>query len=386
MTDDASIPALWRLGFRPFYLAASLFAALSIVLWAAQYAGWLRAPLIGGPLAHAHEMLFGFTFAVVAGFLFTAVPNWSGRPTPRGGLLAAIVAIWVAARVLAFTPFGAATMFANMAFLLAVATGIAVPLVQSGNRRNYFFVAIVAAAACAEALTQLGSIGALAFPAMRGLQIGFDLVILIIAIVSGRVIPMFTNNAIPQAGARRLPALEKVSIAIVLLVLAADLAGLSGAPLAGVLAFAAVVHAARLALWRPLRTLRVPLVWSLDLAYAWLPIHFALRAGAELGAAPLSLAIHALTVGAIGGLTMAMMTRTARGHTGLPLRADRADVVGYSLVFAAAVLRVFGPLAAPTLQIDWIVFSAVLWASAYGLYFIAYWPRLTTPRRDGKAG
>jgi uncharacterized protein involved in response to NO len=386
MTDDASIAAVWRLGFRPFYLAASLFASVSIILWAAQYAGWMRAPLIGGPFAHAHEMLFGFTFAVVAGFLFTAVRNWSGRQTPRGGLLAAIVAIWVAARILAFTPFGVATMSANMAFLLAVAAGIGVPLVQSGNRRNYFFVAIIVAAAMAEALTQLASIGALAFPVVRGLQIGFDLVILIIAIVTGRVIPMFTNNAVPRAGARRLPTLEKASIVIVLLVLAADLAGLSGAPLAGVLTFATIAHAVRLALWQPLRTLRVPLVWSLDLAYAWLPIHFALRAASELGAAPLSLAIHALTVGAIGGLTMAMMTRTARGHTGLPLRADRADVIAYVFVFGAALLRVFGPLAAPSLQIDWIAVSAVLWASAYGLYFIVYWPRLTAARRDGKAG
>ncbi|HJU24903.1 MAG TPA: NnrS family protein [Casimicrobiaceae bacterium] len=386
MTDDVTIPAVFRLGFRPFYLAASVFAALSIVLWAAQYSGWLRAPLIGGPLAHAHEMLYGYTFAVVAGFLFTAVRNWSGRPTPRGGLLAGIVAIWVAARVLAFTPFSVATICANVAFLLAVAGGIAVPLVQSGNRRNYFFVAIVAAAAIAEALTQLGSIGALAFPAMRGLQIGFDLVILIITIVTGRVIPMFTNNAIPQAGARRLPILEKVSIAIVLLVLAADLAGLSGAPLAGVLAFAAAVHSTRLGLWRPWRTLHAPLVWSLDLAYVWLPIHFALRAAAELGRAPLSLAIHALTVGAIGGLTLAMMTRTARGHTGLPLRADGADVIAYVLVFGAALLRVFGPLVAPPLQIGWIAVSALLWASAFGLYFIAYWPRLTMPRRDGKPG
>jgi uncharacterized protein involved in response to NO len=277
-------------------------------------------------------------------------------------------------------------MCANVAFLLAVAAGIAVPLVQSGNRRNYFFVAIVAAAAAAEALTQLGSIGALAFPVMRALEIGFDLVILIIAIITGRVIPMFTNNAVPQAGARRVAAVEKVSVAIVLLVLGADLAGLSGAPLAGVLALAAVAHAMRLGLWQPLRTLRVPLVWSLDLAYAWLPIHFALRAAAELGVAPLSLAIHALTVGAIGGLTMAMMTRTARGHTGLPLRADRADVTAYVLIFGAALLRVFGPLAAPSLQIDWIALSALFWASAYGLYFIAYWPRLTAPRRDGKAG
>jgi uncharacterized protein involved in response to NO len=135
--------ALWNLGFRPFHLAASVFAALSVPLWAAQVAGWLPFAYLGSAHAHASEMIFGYTLAVVAGFLFTAARNWTGLPTPRGARLAALLAVWVAGRVLATTPYGLAAAAVDVAFPVCVAASLAIPLARSRNRRNYFLVALL---------------------------------------------------------------------------------------------------------------------------------------------------------------------------------------------------------------------------------------------------
>jgi uncharacterized protein involved in response to NO len=161
---------------------------------------------------------------------------------------------------------------------------------------------------------------------------------------------------------------------------------LEGATFAGLLAFLAAVHLGRLVLWKPWKTLRVPLVWALHAAYLWIPIHLALRALGEAGIVAAQLATHALTVGAIGGLTMAMMTRTAKGHTGVPLQASRSDVVCYALVLSAAIARVFGPMVAAERYVAWVLISAALWSLAYALYAVRYAPLLTRSRRDGQPG
>jgi len=378
--------ALWRLGFRPFYLLASVFAAASVALWTLQYTGWLRHAYLAGPLAHAHEMLFGFTLAVVTGFLFTAVRNWTGRPTPTGAALAAIAALWLAGRVLVLTPYGWAAAAANVAFPIAVAVGIGIPLFRSGNRRNYFFVALLALMAAAVAGVHLAQLGVIALPGWIGIRIALDAILFLMAVMAGRVVPMFTNNGVPGAGAQRHPAVERAALGSVLALLAADAAGISGPILIALLALATAAHALRLALWRPWNTLRAPLVWVLHVAYAWIVIHLGLRVLAELGMAIAPLATHALTIGAIGLLTIGMMTRTARGHTGRPLVADRFEVACYVLILAAAVVRVFGPAIAPSAYMGTVAFSAILWSGGYALYAVRYWPVLTRARLDGKPG
>jgi len=378
--------ALLRLGFRPFYLLASIFAALSIALWTAQYAGWLRAPYLPGPLWHAHEMLFGFTMAVVTGFLFTAVRNWTGRPTPTGALLALIALLWIAGRILVVTPLGWASAVANTAFPLAVAAGIGVPLVRAGNRRNYFFIALIVVLACAVLAVHLVQLAVLDLPGWLGIRIALDVVLFVMTVMAGRVVPMFTNNAVPGANARRLPSLEKLVLGATLAVLAADALGLEGTALVALLAVAALAHAARLALWAPGRSRRAPLVWILHAGYAWIPVHLALRAPAEAGLVPASLPTHALTLGAIGALTLGMMTRTARGHTGRDLRADGFEVACFVLVLAAAAVRVFGPLALPVRYAATVELAAVLWCAAYAIYAVRYWRALTGPRLDGRPG
>ena len=366
-----TMSAILGLGMRPFYLLAGAFAAFAIPLRALQYTGWVpRTELFW----HAHEMLFGFAFAVVAGFLLTAVRHWTQRETASGAGLAALVGLWLAARVLALFSLEAAVA-GDVVFALALAFAIGRPLVASGNRRNLFFIAVV--------LAMGGAALAFLWDARFGLALGLDLVLCVMTLIGGRVIPTFTNNAIPAAGARTLPALEIAAIASVLALLVADALSLEVAA-AVIAGCAAVAHATRLALWNPWRTRRKPILWILHAAYGWIVLHLALRALAPLDIAPGSLATHALTVGAIGALTIGMMTRTARGHTGRPLHAGAADIAAYVLVLAGAVVRVLFALLMPSGYLWWVAIAALLWSAAFAVFTVAYFPVLSRPPLDAR--
>ncbi|MFG6462399.1 NnrS family protein [Roseateles sp. DXS20W] len=378
--------ALFALGFRPFYLLASVFAALSVPLWALQFSGLLGHAYLAGPLWHAHEMLFGFTLAVIVGFLFTAGRNWTNLPTPTGGPLAALVLLWLAARVLVLTRWGVAAALANIAFPLAAAGALAVPFVRARNRRNYFFIGLLLLLAAVAAVFHLGQLGFIAVAPLPGLQVALDVVLFILTVMGGRVIPMFTNNGVPGAAATRRPVVEKAALGLVLALGVADLLGLGGWPVAAIAAAAGAAHAVRWALWQPWKTLRVPLVWVLHLAYAWIPVHLLLRAGGALDWVTPSLATHALTVGAVGGLVIGMMTRTARGHTGRALRADGFETACYVAVLLAALVRVVLPLLQPAWTLPAVQASAALWSAGFGLYAWRYWPVLSRPRVDGRPG
>ncbi len=378
--------ALWQLGFRPFYLLASFFSAISVLIWAAQYSGWLPVAFMGGAAWHAHEMLFGYTTAVVAGFLLTAVRNWTNQPTASGPSLMALVALWVCGRVLVLTPFDVAAAIVNTAFPFAVAIAIGVPLVKARNVRNYFFIGLLMLIGVLVLMVHLGLQQRFESSPQFGLQLALDVVLFIMVLMGGRVIPMFTNNAIAGARATRHALLEKLALGSVMLLFVSDLLQLHPTVLGMVALISALAHAARLYLWRPWRTTAAPLVWILHAAYAWIVVHLALRglAGLELLAG--SFAVHALTVGGIGGLTLGMMTRTARGHTGRPLQADTYEIAMYLLVQVAAIVRVFAPMAVSGLYLASIQLSGLLWATAFGLYVVRYWPVLSQPRLDGKPG
>jgi len=379
--------ALWNLGFRPFYLLAGAFAALSILFWTAQFARWTGTSVyLGDPRWHAHEMIFGYAFAVIVGFLFTAGRNWTNRPTPTGLALAAVAALWLAARVLVLTPWHDFAAIADTAFAIAASVGMAVPLLASRNRRNYFFVPLLLAFGAANLAFYLSMAGVIDFSMQRALQVALDLILFVVAVMAGRVVPMFTNNAIPGARASRRSWLEHVVLGSTLCVFAADALNLPAAVIAAIAVIAALAHAARLGLWKSWVTARYPIVWILHLSYAWIAIHLLLRALAALGLVPETLATHALTVGAIGGITIGMMTRTSRGHTGRPLRASAMETASYVLVHVGAAVRVFLPLAVPEMQLGAIVASGVLWSAAFALFTIAFWPILTRARLDGKPG
>lgn len=379
--------ALWALGFRPLYLCAGVFAALSIAAWSAHFSGgWFEgSALLQSPLWHAHEMIFGFAFAVIVGFLFTAVRNWTSQPTPTGGTLAAIVALWVAARLLLLSPWPFASATADAAFAIAAAWGIGRPIALSRNTRNAFFVVVLLAFGAANLAFHFAMAGALEVPVRRFTQLGLDLVMFVMVVMGGRVIPMFTASA-RQVRVRRVPWLEWIATGSVLALLAAGLAGLPPAALAACAGVAAVAHAARMSLWRSWATVGHPILWILHAAYAWIVAHLALRALAALELLPASAATHALTVGAIGGLIIGMMTRTARGHTGRPLVASRMETAAYALVQVAALVRVFVPLAAASLTLHAIACAGVLWTVAFGLFFLKFFPILTRARADGRPG
>lgn len=378
--------ALWNLGFRPFYLLASVFSACSVLLWAAQYTGWLPAAYLQGPLWHGHEMLFGYTMAVVAGFLLTAVRAWTGQPTPVGAPLMALALLWVAGRVLVLTPLSMLAAVVNAAFPAALAVAIAIPLLRARNVRNYFFIGLLMVMSVLVAALHLGLQGRFELPPILGLQLGLDVMLFIMAVMGGRVIPMFTNNGVPGAGAARHALVEKLALASLLLLFVVDLLQLQSGIVATVALAAAIANGVRLMLWRSWRTFTVPLVWILHAAYAWIVVYLVLRAFSGYGWLAGSYAVHALTVGAIGGLTLGMMTRTARGHTARPLLADGWELTCFLLIQVAALVRVFGGMVSASLYLPSIQVSGVLWAIAFGIYAVRYWPVLTRPRLDGKPG
>src|SRR6187455_2336876 len=209
--------ALWKLGFRPFYLLASLFSSISVLLWAAQFSGYLPATYLRGPAWHGHEMLFGYTIAVSAGFLLTAVRAWTNQPTASGGALMALAALWIAGRVLVLTPYAMPAAVLNAAFPVALAVAIGVPLYRAHNVRNYFFIGLLLLMSALVLAVHLASQGRIELPPRVGLQLGLDVVLFIMAIMGGRVTPMFTNNGVPGAGATRHPLIEKIALGAVIL-------------------------------------------------------------------------------------------------------------------------------------------------------------------------
>jgi uncharacterized protein involved in response to NO len=264
-----------------------------------------------------------------------------------------------------------------MLFAVGVAWGIGRPLLASGSRRNAFFVVVLLAIGAAGLVLQ-------AWP-QRGLALGLDLVLFVIAVVAGRVMPMFTNTAIPGANARRHAWLERAALGALLVLLAAD--ALERTYLAAAIALlAAALHAGRLALWSPMKTLGKPIVWILHLSYAWIVAHLLLRGLTGFSLVSYPLATHALTVGAIGGMTLGMMTRTARGHTARPLEAGRAEVTAFVFVQLAAIARVLVPLALPATYVWAALASGLLWCAAFVLFTVTYAPILARPRLDGQPG
>ncbi|MGZ3181438.1 MAG: NnrS family protein [Telluria sp.] len=375
---------LFALGFRPFYLLAAAFAAASVPAWVATQLGWdstLRIDLAW----HMHEMVFGFVLAVVIGFLYTAGRNWTGLWTPRGAHLAALAGLWLAGRVamLAPSPFLAAVV--DGAFLPCAAWPLYQVLKRSGNRRNMFLVGLLGLLTLANLLFHASVLGLVRLDPLRPIHGAIMLIVVIEAVIGGRVIPMFTANAVP--GARPVQHAERDRITLAL----TALAGMAWAfpfpaPLAAALAVAAAVaQLTRLAGWKPQRTLKQPLLWILHLSYAWIPLGFIALACAELGLAPLSAAVHLLAVGALAGLILGMVTRTALGHTGRALRAGRAETACYVLIQAGVLAR-FAAAIAPSWREPALVLAAACWSGAFALYFATYFPYLTAPRIDGREG
>lgn len=378
---------LFRLGFRPFYLCAAGFAVIAVPYWVAGLLGWVDLPQTMPPLLwHAHEMLFGFAVAVIVGFLLTAGKAWTGLATPRGASLAGMAGAWLAARWAALAAPYAVYALLDAVLLPWVAAVLIRVLLKSGNRRNLPLGAILVLLASTNLAFHAAAFGWLDIDPVLALYAGLALIVMIECIIAGRVIPAFTMSALPDPQLQAPPWLERAALSVTAASLAAWVLLPANAPTASGFAAAAVLHLVRLWHWQPWRTRARPILWVLHAAYVWLPIGFALLAAAELGMTSASAGIHALAVGATAGLIIGMITRTARGHTGRPLRAGRLEVAAYLLILGAAWVRVFVPLLVPARTADALVVAAGAWSLAFAMYLWRFAPWLLTSRLDGKDG
>ena len=377
----------FRLGFRPFYVGGALLAALIVPLWVAMFLGaWQLSPSVPGLLWHAHEMLFGFAVAIIVGFLMTAGKTWTGLATPRGALLAALALLWLGARVASVTGPYVVYAVLDLALLPTVAAIMVTLFLRSRNYRNLPLGLILALLAAANLVFHLAVLGWLDVSAMTPLYAGLALIIMIECVMAGRVIPFFTMTVTPGLKLVAPVWLERVTLGFTALGLALWVFAPPSVMGLIVLGLASGLHTWRLLAWRPGVTLKRPILWVLHAAYAWIPIGLALLALAQMGWVPVSAGVHALGVGATGGLIIGMITRTARGHTGRPLAVAGPEVLAYALVITAALLRVFLPLLAPALYAWALIASAALWSGAFSVYLWIYTPWLMSARPDGKDG
>lgn len=372
-------PALFSFGFRPFFLFGAVWSAAVVPLWVWSYLG-------GGCLDrnwHVHEMLFGFLAAVVAGFLTTAIPNWTGRMPVIGAPLGGLVALWVAGRLamLFQTTLGPIAPAVDSLFLVAFALVVWREVLAGRNWRNLPVCGLVTALAAGNIAFHLDP--ALAYSGV-GERLALGAMILLIALIGGRITPSFTRNWMRQRRLTPEPAvasrLDNTVLGITALAALAWVAG-PQAPLTGiVLGTAGCANLIRLARWRGWAAASEPLVWILHVGYAWLAAGLLLLGATRLfPTIPASSGVHALTAGAVGVMTLAVMTRASRGHTGRPLSADSATLAIYLAVNLAAVIRTAAPLWAEA-QPALLALSAGLWVVAFGGYAVAYGRMLLLPR------
>ncbi|WP_256079527.1 NnrS family protein [Massilia sp. YIM B04103] len=378
---------VWNLGFRPFYLASALLAALAVPLWLARYYGWLPVLAKVDLAWHMHEMIFGMAIAVVVGFLFTAGRNWTGLWTPVRGHLAALVALWLAGRVALLTVGGTVGALVDLLFLPCAIWPLWQVMRRSKNSRNYMFVVLLSLLTLANALYHAVWLGWLSLPLMAPAHGAILMIVLIESLIGTRVIPMFTRNGAPGTVPKVVPTLDKVSVGLLVASALAWVAALPGWLVAPLCVAAGVVLLYRLAGWQPQRTVRVPLLWVLHLSYGWIGVGFILLALAALGMVSASAAFHALTVGSMAGLIIGMMTRTSLGHTGRPLLAGRTEFWMYAAIQVGAVARVLASLLTqPELREGLMVLATVGWTLAFWLFLAKYARYLGQPRIDGKEG
>lgn len=387
-------PVFFAAGFRPFFLFTGLQALLSLPLWLAVYVGGVDLNLpFAAALWHGHEMVFGFAGAAIAGFLLTAVPNWTNSHHVGGRPLMVLFALWLAGR-LAFTLAGILPAFMvavlDLSFLPYLAWLVGKPLVQAGKMRNIAFLPVLGVFFLANATVHLLAVTQVGDP-MVGVYLGLTMVLVLIAIVGGRIVPSFTQNWLRMQGqaveVTPITWIEKggaVGSLVVAMIAAIFLPGSLVSGLA--LLAAAAIHGLRLGRWHGHKTLTNPLLWVLHLGYLWLVVGLVLLAlPSFLPTLAATAALHALTAGCVATMIMAVMTRASLGHSGRPLQVSKAVAVAYGLLALGTLLRVVAPVAGDA-QMGLTHAGGTVWSLAWLIFVVVYLPVLTKPRADGRPG
>ena len=387
-------PAILAYGFRPFFLAAGVAAALILAVWLAELAGGMTVPSAFPPMVwHAHEMLFGFAAAAVAGFLLTAIPNWTGRLPVQGSPLLVLVLLWLAGRLAVATSeligvWPAAVI--DLAFPAAMVFVVAREIIAGNNRRNLPMVAGLAALLLANALMHAEAAG-LPIPEGSGWRLAIAVITLLIALIGGRIVPSFTRNWLAKnRPGKPLPApadrLDQVCMVVTVVALLAWVV-VPGTWLAAVLlGAAAIAGGVRLGRWHGWQTGADPLVLVLHVGYAWVPLGLALLAVGQVSDSIAEMAaLHGLTAGAMGTMTLAVMTRATLGHTGRALRATPGTTALYVLVTIAAVVRILTAFF-PGVWAPLVWTAGIAWIAAFTGFVAIYGPMLAGRRIDGRPG
>lgn len=389
-----AIPPVLRLAFRPLFLGGTLFSIVALGWWVYFWSRPFDWQPYGGPVWwHGHEMLFGFGAAIVVGFLLTAVQSWTGVIGIRGTPLAVLVLVWLSGRLLLAFGSGLPEWLiaaADVSYLLLAAIAMAYPVIKVKQWRNLMFVPMLFTLALLNLASHWGVISAqpqLAIQSLHGTIILFSL---IIAVIGGRVIAAFTANT---TGCTRLPPLqwlETVSLLSIVFMLVIGFYGFARVPsalLLTVAGIAALANGWRFLRWGIQHSGSDPLLWSLHLAYAFIPLGYLALALYSVGLLDnVSAALHSFTVGSIGGMILAMISRVTLGHTGRPLNPPKLISLAFALMLSGALIRVAVPAWMPAMAASGIAVAGVFWVLAYGIYFYFYAPMLVTTRADGNPG
>jgi uncharacterized protein involved in response to NO len=377
---DYAGPALFAYGFRPFFLAAALWAALGILLWMPQYMGAFTLPTRFSALDwHVHEMLYGYVAAAVAGFLLTAIPNWTGRPPVNGWPLAGLAFLWLAGRaviLLSAEIGGLLTALVDVSFLLVLAAVAAREIITGKNWRNLRVLVLLGVLIIGNIVFHAEVL--LNGTADYGSRISIAAVILLISLIGGRIVPSFTNNWLTRNNPGRLPVpfsrFDMATVAASAFALLGWVAVPVHAITGALLLLAGCLQCARFVRWAGDRTLADRLVLVLHVSYAFVPLGFLLiGASAFFTAVPPSAGVHAWSAGAIGLMTLAVMTRASLGHTGQALQAGRGTEAIYAVVLVAAVVRI---AAAFVGSIELLEFAGVAWIVGFAGFVLLYGPLL----------
>ncbi len=385
--------ALFGLGFRPFFLVAALLAVISMLIWMAQLL--LSAHILPAseiPLFwHAHEMLYGYALAVIAGFLLTAVRNWTNVPTLHGRPLQLLLLLWVLARIAALLT-GQAALMAGLVldnlFIIYLSVTLTVPVVKAKLWKNMGVVSKVYFLLVGNVIYALGALGLFEDGQRIGIYIGLYMILSLMLVLSRRVIPMFIERGVGYPVSLKNRLWVDIACFLIFLIFAISDIFFDHPALTACLALAlCLLHSIRLQGWYTHGIWQKPLLWALYIAYGWIIVGFALKFAVFATGIPFSLAIHAFTVGGIGMMTLAMMSRISLGHTGRDVNQPPAGIgLMLSILCVGAVVRVLFPLLSESHYQLWIGLSQILWIAAFTLFLYRYIPILTRFRVDGRPG